>query len=182
MIIGITGTNGAGKGTVVKYLVQKGFTHYSVRGELEDELGRRGLPKDRPHLGRTGNELREKNGPEYFINLFISRAAEKGIFNIAIESIRSLGEVEALKARQGILLAVDADQSVRYGRVGVRGSGTDNVDFDTWVKQEEYEWHNTAAHDMNVPGVIARADYTLQNNGTLEELHQQIDAVLATLK
>jgi dephospho-CoA kinase len=32
MIIGITGTDGAGKGAVVDYLVaQKGFTHYSGR-------------------------------------------------------------------------------------------------------------------------------------------------------
>ena len=34
-IVGITGTLGAGKGTVVEYLTQqKGFKHYSARGLL----------------------------------------------------------------------------------------------------------------------------------------------------
>jgi dephospho-CoA kinase len=38
-IIGITGTIGAGKGTVVEYLVgQKGFDHYSVRSFLIDRF------------------------------------------------------------------------------------------------------------------------------------------------
>ena len=31
IIIGITGTLGAGKGTVVEYLKKKSFKHYSVR-------------------------------------------------------------------------------------------------------------------------------------------------------
>ena len=38
--IGITGTLGAGKGTIVEYLQkEKGFSHYSVRAFLTDEEG-----------------------------------------------------------------------------------------------------------------------------------------------
>ena len=41
MIIGITGTDGSGKGTVVDYLVeQKGFKHYSARAIFEEEIAR----------------------------------------------------------------------------------------------------------------------------------------------
>ena len=43
IIIGITGTLGAGKGTIVEYLVgKKGFKHYSVR-ELLSEIIRAGF-------------------------------------------------------------------------------------------------------------------------------------------
>lgn len=182
MIIGITGTNGSGKGTVVEYLVQKGFKHYSVRSELLAELERRGLPTDRPHLGALGDELRKTNGPGYFIRLFKTQSEKERCVDIAIDSLRSVGEAEALKAMGGILLGVDADPRVRYDRVVVRGSSTDKVDFDTWKKQEEHEWYNPDPHAMNVPAVIVMADYTIQNNGTLEELHQQVDAILKQIK
>ena len=38
MIIGITGTLGAGKGAVVEFLKQKDFKHYSVRNFLIEEI------------------------------------------------------------------------------------------------------------------------------------------------
>ena len=42
--IGITGTLGAGKGTIVDYLVKnRGFVHYSVRAFITEEIKRRGL-------------------------------------------------------------------------------------------------------------------------------------------
>src|SRR3989344_3951257 len=42
MIIGVTGTNGAGKGTVVDYLVsKKGFKHYSAREFIVEEVIKR---------------------------------------------------------------------------------------------------------------------------------------------
>ena len=43
VIIGITGTNGAGKGTVVEVLMEKhGFKHYSARGYLTKILNEQG--------------------------------------------------------------------------------------------------------------------------------------------
>jgi len=42
IIIGITGTLGAGKGTVVEYLQEKGFRHYSARGFITKEVEKRG--------------------------------------------------------------------------------------------------------------------------------------------
>jgi dephospho-CoA kinase len=38
MIIGITGTLGAGKGKIVEFLKEKGFEHYSVREYLTQEI------------------------------------------------------------------------------------------------------------------------------------------------
>ncbi|OGG78249.1 hypothetical protein A3A36_02125 [Candidatus Kaiserbacteria bacterium RIFCSPLOWO2_01_FULL_52_12b] len=177
MILGVTGINGAGKGTVVEYLVQKGFKHYWVREFLVEEIKRRGLRVDRSSMREVANDLRQKHGPSYVIETLYARAQDEGT-NALIESVRVLGEANFLKDHGVTLIAVDADRKVRYERVVARSSETDKVDFDTWVKEEEREWANTDAWDMDVVGVMKLADFTLQNNGTIEELHAQIDEVL----
>ena len=61
MVIGITGTDGSGKGTVVDYLVEnKGFTHYSARTFLVAEIEKRGLPMSRNQMRLMANEFRAK--------------------------------------------------------------------------------------------------------------------------
>ena len=61
-IIGITGTIGAGKGTIVDYLVkEKGYVHYSVREFLAEEVKKRGLEVNRDTLTEVGNDLRAKH-------------------------------------------------------------------------------------------------------------------------
>ena len=64
-IIGITGTIGAGKGTVVEYLTKPphNFVHYSARTLLNKIIAERGLPEGRDSLRMVANELRGARGP-----------------------------------------------------------------------------------------------------------------------
>ena len=179
MIIGITGTIGAGKGTVVEYLKEtKGFAHYSVRDFLMEEIARRGLPPDRNSTREVGNDLRLVHGPSYLMEVAYARALEVG-GDALIESVRGLKEAEFLRSAGAFLLAVDADRKLRYERITERGLSTDHVDFDTWVAQEEAELASTDPSGMNVIGVMRMADARIENDGTLEELHAKVDEVLA---
>jgi dephospho-CoA kinase len=177
MIIGVTGTNGAGKGTVVDYLVQKGFKHYSARAFIVEEIKRRGLPVDRTSMREVANDLRKTHKPTVIAEALYAQAIASG-GNAVIESIREIASAEFLKKNGGILIAIDANRNIRYERIVARSSETDKVDFYTWVKEEEREWGNTSAWDMDVVGVMKLADVTLHNDGTLDELHAQIDDVL----
>lgn len=179
MIIGITGTNGAGKGAAVDYLVEKGFTHYSSSGFLGEELDRRGIEKTRTNLRAVGNEFRAKYGSGYLTETFLKMAAAQGVHNMVIESVRSTGEAKRIKAAGGIMLVVDADRKLRYDRIFARKTGKDFVDFDTFVTQEEREWYGAEGdHDMNMRKVMDMGDHTIQNDGSLEELKTSIDEVL----
>ena len=179
MIIGVTGTNGAGKGTVVEYLVQeKGFRHYSARALFVEEVRRRGLPVDRDTITNTANELRAQHGPAYAMETLIAQAQADG-GDAVIESVRTLGEFEALKRAGGKLIAVDTDPSIRYERVVLRGSETDKIDFDTFIAQEQRELRSDDPNKQNLLGVVALADHRIQNNGTVEELRQQVERIFA---
>jgi len=180
MIIGITGTNGAGKGTVVDYLVKsKGFVHASVREFLFAEIAKRGLPADRNSTRLVANELRKAHGSSYVIEeLYKTATAMAG--DVVIDSIRTVGEAEFLKAQGALLWAVDADRKTRYDRTLKRWSETDKVDFETFCTYEDREMQSTEPWDMNVFGVMKMTDTILTNGGTLEELYNQVEKALKT--
>lgn len=183
MIIGITGTDGAGKGTVVEYLVkEKGFAHYHARTLILEEVERQGLPADRAHLRIAGNHLRAQYGNDYVVRFFLARAKDSGDAQIVIDSLRTVAEAETLKAQGGILLAVDADQKLRFARVQQRRSSSDQVDFETFTRQEALENDDTDPHGMQKRRVVEMADHCLMNDGTIEDLHRGIEAFLDTVE
>ncbi len=178
MIIGITGTLGAGKGAVVSYLVRsKGFTHYSARSYFASQMEKQGIaPINRDTMTAFANMLREQNGPRHLFDTLYAEA-EASDNSSVIESIRTVGEAEALKERGGILLAVDAQERTRYTRICGRGSALDKVTFEEFQAQEAREMHSDDPNKQNIDAVIRMADVTIQNDGTLGELHTAIEKV-----
>ncbi len=182
IVIGITGTNGSGKGTVVDYLVdKKGFTHYAARDFLTRLLRERGVTVDRPAMRTIANELRALHEPAYVVKELYAQAIKDKCERVVIESVRNIGEAEFLKSIGALLIAVDADQMLRYTRVQARRSSTDQVDFLTFIEHEEREMRSIGLHDMNVRGVMQLADVTITNDGSLKELHQETDAALRAI-
>lgn len=182
IIIGITGTLGAGKGTVVDYLTnQKGFVHFSVRAFISRELEQRGMPVNRDTLTALANELRAKNSPSFIIEELYKEAYQLRK-NCVIESIRTPGEIEALRSKPNFfLLAVDADPRIRYNRIRKRRSETDNVSFDSFMSSETREMHSDDPNKQNLAECIRQADFTILNNGSREELHEKTGAFLQSI-
>ena len=179
MILGITGTDGAGKSTVVAYLVeQKRFVHKHVRTMLLKEADKKGLPHDRESMRLVANMLRKDNGDDFVVRRFLDEAREERLTNVIVDSVRTIAEAECLKAAGGILLAIDADQKLRYERITGRNSESDHVTFEEFVRQEELENNDSDPHGMQKAAVMQMADYHLINNGSLEELHTDIERLL----
>jgi len=76
-----------------------------------------------------------------------------------------------------LLLAVDADQQQRYQRILQRGSETDHVSFEEFQIQESKEMANTDPAKQNISSCMKMADIMIYNNGTFENLYQQLDEI-----
>jgi dephospho-CoA kinase len=183
VIIGVTGTNGAGKGTIVEYLVEKkGFKHFSARAFLVEEIEKRGWESSRDNMVVVANELREKNSPSFVADELFKRALESGQ-NCIIESLRTVGEVESLKNKGNFtLLAVDADPRIRYERVLKRSTSTDDISFEKFLADEEREMESTDPNKQNLKKCIAMADFTIINNKDINYLNQQIEEIYDQIK
>lgn len=180
MIIGLTGSFGAGKGCVTDYLVdKKGFAHFSARTFIFEEAKRRGLDinKGREVTIPVANDLRKKYGPAYIMEQLMQQAKAHG-GNAVIESLRAVAEVKYIQSMGGIVLGVDADPLVRYERIVKRGSETDHVSFEKWKQQEQEESNPNDPTKQDIFGALRESDYIIMNTNSLEELNAEIDVFI----
>ncbi len=172
MLIGITGTNGAGKGTVVKILQEKyGFTHYSVRDILHTELTKQNREITRKSLQDIANELREKFGNDVLVKKILEKNTHK---NIIIDSVRTKEGFQYIKKQGGLIIAVDANIVIRFERITKRHSQTDSVSFEEFQKEEQEELNQKTTFSQNLSYCIKNADILLENNGTVQDLEKEL--------
>lgn len=180
MIIGITGTLGAGKGTIVEHLKKKGFKHYSVRDFLIKEIEERGLPVDRDSMVLVANQIREMNSPSYIVERLFEMAEKEG-GDAIIESIRTPGEVEAIREKGGYVIGIDAIPSIRYVRIVTRQSETDNISYEEFLEHEQREMESSDPNKQNLSKCLDMADVIVQNNSDFNALFKQIEEVYEEL-
>ena len=180
MIIGLTGKNGSGKGVVSDFLKSMGYHYHSLSDVVREEISARGEKVTRDVLIRTANELRTNFGPSVLAERIISRLDPEK--NYIIDSIRNPFEVESLRRRKDfVLLMVDADPKIRFERLKARARENDPQDYDAFLKLEAAEAGSNDPNTQQLNRTCEMADAKVENNESIEELHEDVRHVLRAL-
>ena len=178
LIIGITGTLGAGKGAIVEILQKEyGFTHFSVRSFLSSILRRQGAEVNRDSLTELANKLRSEYGGDYIIKQMFNDAYVHDT-PVVIESIRSKTEVDYLIEQNIPLISIDAPRELRYDRIVSRALETDHVSYEEFCANENREMYNDDPLKQNLVYAMSKANIAIKNDGTLEELEKEVAQVI----
>ena len=173
-LIGLTGTNGAGKGEVAAYLKKKGYEYFSLSDLIREELTKRDEKITRDNLIRMGNQLREKFGTDILARQVMKRIKGKAV----VDSIRNPKEVEYLrKQKDFILLSIDAPVELRYERVRKRGRIESALNLREFIRKEEEEM-TSRKNGQQLRNCMSLAEITLINDGTLKDLYEKLEALL----
>jgi dephospho-CoA kinase len=173
-LIGLTGTNGSGKGEAALFFQKHDYDYFSLSDEIRDELNQRGWDLSRNNLIRMGNQMRREHGPD----ILARRVMEKIRSDTVIDSIRNLREVDYFRRFPGfILLAFDADPGIRFKRVQKRGRSESAESLEQFIRKEQEEMtENETGQQLAL--CLNAADYRIMNNGSLEHLHKQLEKFL----
>lgn len=175
LIIGITGTLGAGKDTTAEYLVSLGFAHISLSGILREIATEKGLGMDRDTLRELGNELSKSDGEEALAIQALERTvADK----LVVSSIRKPKEIEYFKSQPNFtLLFIDAPVELRHERMVARGRDIESqITIEEMTRQEELESSGKSSQRLDV--CRDKADMIVDNSGTFDDLFAQIDNIV----
>ena len=174
-LIGLTGTNGAGKGEAAAYFGTKGYAYYSLSDAIRDELRARGDAPSRDNLIQTGNELRERFGADVLARRTLAKVGDDE--RAVIDSIRNVQEIAFLRRQEGfVLLAIDAPVEARFARTALRGRDESAGDLEAFRKKEEEE-RAGGASAQQLEACMAAADRIIVNDGTIPEFRRKLEEV-----
>jgi dephospho-CoA kinase len=195
--VGLVGMPNAGKDICARFLEEK-FNYLSIRMSsivVEEARKRAGKEADRHQLQEIGAELRRQYGNGVIARRIVDDWVPWLITNVerAIENtssildlkklhfvfngVRSSGEVEVFRKEYGdsfLLIAVCSSFETRYKRAMIRKRlGFDNFD------REHFRKLDNAELELGLGDAIGLADYYVINEGTTEEMLEQVRKIVA---
>lgn len=177
-IVALVGMCGSGKSVATELFTSDGYTSIHFGGVTQAELRRRGMPVCEANERSIREELRRELGlGAYAIILYpqILEASQKG--PVVLDGLYSWSELKYLRERLGdrlTVVAIIAGTGTRKARLATRvvrpltSAETDSRDA-------------SEIENLEKGGPIAAADHYLNNEGTLEELRAQYEALKAKL-
>jgi len=192
-LVGLTGAIGSGKSKVAAYLalmyngvtrsfatplkqiaISFGFTESQIYGtqEQKKEINELWNISGREFMQKLGTEVFRESVPQIMPELHnpwrrimeskAQRLINDGTF-VIVDDVRFIDEAILITQLKGILIRIVRDEQP------INKQTTDDKPMDSKIKQHASEQQEFAVN------------FTIVNNGTLDELYDQVDKIMATL-
>ena len=179
LILGFVGPIASGKEAAKKYLEKK----YNTSGHrfstmLRDILNRIYTPINRQNMQDLSLDLRNRFGSDILARVIAEDVKNDTHDVIIVDGIRRMDDIVNLKNVEGFyLIGIEAKEEIRYERMKLRNENVgDNqktfADFITDGKGEA---------ELEIPTVMNNARFTINNDGTFEDLYKQIEEIINSL-
>lgn len=179
-ILALVGLAGAGKSTAVDHFTEKGHPKVYFGGVIYEAMKEAGIERTAESERVFREELREKYGKNVVADRIIEQIknlAAAGQHRIIADGLYSWSEYKALRHAfpgEMSVVAVVAPRHTRYHRLANRAERP-------YTEKEAYERDITQIENIEQGGPIAIADHYIINDGSIESLNAQLDALTKEL-
>ncbi|MBI5728258.1 MAG: AAA family ATPase [Candidatus Magasanikbacteria bacterium] len=179
IILGLVGEMAAGKSTLTEYLKSAhSAVTFRFSDMLRDVLERLHLEDNRSNLQMLSTALRQTFGDDLMSKVIAADVQKSAASFIITEGVRRPSDVTYLRQIPGyILIAVTAGERLRYERITKRTENPDDQ-TKTWA---EFLSEGQREAEQKIREIAARANFTIDNNGSKEELFSSMEKILAKL-
>jgi dephospho-CoA kinase len=176
-VVAVVGMPASGKSEAAAVARKEGVPVVTMGDVIRDEVQRRGLEPTDENMGRVATELREEEGDDAVARRCVDEIREKDAPVVLVDGIRGADEAEYFRDEfddgdEFVLVAVEAPFETRLERVRSRGRSDDMTTPEELRQRDEREL------GYGMGDAIEEADVTVNNDGSLEQFHEEFRALL----
>lgn len=181
-VIAVVGMAGSGKTETIKYLQQKfNWPKIYFGTATFERIEQEGLEVNYENERKVREKIRAELGMGAYAILALPKIEKEFETNdvVLLESLYSWDEYKIIKEKYGDIfqvIAVYASPKTRFERLTNRLNERPISDKEEFIKRDYSEIEGT-----DKGGPIARADFTIVNESSLEDYHKQIDLIIDKL-
>ncbi len=179
-IIAFVGLTGSGKSEAASYVINKGYPRVYFGGVILSAMKEAGIDWSEANERAFREDIRAREGKDFVVKHIIREIhnlINAGQRHIVADGLYTWTEYKALKREFSSALtvvAIVAPKRLRHHRLttrSVRPLTVEEASSRDWAEIENLE----------KGGPIAIADYYVHNDGTIDNLHQQLDQICAII-
>ena len=175
-IIVFAGMPSSGKSEAVKIVNERNIPVIRMGDMVWEETKKQGLEINDKNVGMIADKMRKKYGMDIWAKRTLKKIEtikEKNL--LVIDGVRNIEEIETFKKNLGkdfIVIAIVASDETRQKRFLKRGRADDSKNIKDLKKRDKREL------GWGLGNVIASADIVISNEGTVDDLQNEIIKIL----